>query len=844
VRPALHGEQGGFAVNGESIIAAREKNEQVLAALSIEQIYGPYVELKPNGSNEKGLCPLHSESTASFFVYDDKHFHCFGCLEHGSAFDFLMKMERIEYREARARLAAMAGISLNGFGSTAGNGNHMPQPRPPAPNGNHQRAPNKGPIVAVYDYVDENGKLLFQTVRHDPKDFSARRPDGNGGSISKLGNVRRVLYWLPEILAADEVLAVEGEKDCNSARSLGFVATCNPFGAGKWRKEFSEVLRGKNVIIVADADEPGRKHAQEVATSLWWRAASIKVIELPGAKDLTEWLERGGTREALLDLIRDKPEWKPSDAAEPLNVETAGGTAAPESRSETVDGAPLLNNIKVEARMPWPNPAPLGDDLPPVTPFSLEFLPASFRPLVVDIAERMQVPMDFPGIASIVALAGCVNRRAMIQPKAIDVSWSKVPNLWGALIGPPGFMKSPVLRTITLPLTQIEELWRSEYSAASSEYEAAKEQAELRHQAWREDFKRALKKDKPSSIQHDGTISVPVCKRLVLTDATCEKLHEILAENPAGVLVVRDELTGWLAQLERQGRETERAFLLQSWNGDTPFAMDRIGRGSIYVPAVCVSLIGNIQPARLRCYLSDALAGGPSDDGLFQRFQLLVWPDPPKRWELVDRRPDARAIAVTEKVFSSLANLSAESPVSMRFASDAQELFFAWLTELEGKIRGEHGLSPFLVAHLSKYRSLMPSLAALFELADRAARESESLTGEVSVSLDHAKQAKALCDYLEFHAHRVYACVASPECHAARELARHIQHGDFPPIFSTRSVYLKGWSGLGTPERVRGALEVLADAAWVRPVETAPSATGGRPREAWAVNPKVQNDAE
>lgn len=504
----------------------------------------------------------------------------------------------------------------------------------------------------------------------------------------------------------------------------------------------------------------------------------------------------------------------------------------------------LFKEVKDRVEPEWPDPAPLGDDLPPVPPFSPEFLPESFRPLVLDIAERMQVPMDFPGVASIVALAGCVNRRAKIQPKVLDVSWSVVPNLWGANIGPPGFMKSPVLRTITLPLAQIEELWRSEYSGASSEYETAKEQAELRHQAWREESKRAFKNNEPPPIQPDRTISVPVCKRLVLTDATCEKLHEILAENPAGVLVVRDELTGWLAQLERQGREGERAFLLQSWNGDAPFTIDRIGRGSIYVPAVCVSLIGNIQPARLRCYLSDALAGGPTDDGLIQRFQLLVWPDPPKRWKLVDRRPDARAIAMAEKVFSSLANLSAESPAVMRFASDAQELFFAWLTELEGKIRGENGLSPFLIAHLSKYRSLMPSLAALFELADRAANG--DLAAEMSVNLDHAKQAAALCDYLEFHAHRVYACVTSPECHAARELARHIQHGDLPLIFSTRSVYLKGWSALDTPERVRGALEVLADASWVRPVETLPSPTGGRPSEEWATNPKVkeQGDAE
>jgi putative DNA primase/helicase len=513
-----------------------------------------------------------------------------------------------------------------------------------------------------------------------------------------------------------------------------------------------------------------------------------------------------------------------------------------EARNVLKENTELL--VEVEAQMEWPDPAPLGDDLPPVPAFSLEFLPASFRPLVLDIAERMQVPMDFPGVAVIVALAGCVNRRAAMKPKRADDSWTVVPNLWGGIIAPPGFMKSPVLHSVTLPLVRIERGWHEDYEREAADYELQKEKVDLNRQAQRQQYKNAVMRGGSVPSLSASDLQPPAQKRLLVTDVTFEKLHEILGKNLAGVLMIRDELTGWVAGLDKPGREGERAFFLQAWGGDTPFFVDRVTRASIYVPAVCVSLIGNIQPARLRSYLADALAGGPNNDGLFQRFQLLVWPDPPKRWKLVDRRPDASAMAMAEKVFASLVNLPTESPVSMRFASAAQELFFAWLTELEGKIRGEHGLPPFLVAHLSKYRSLMPSLAALFELADCAA--SENLAGEISVSLDHAKQAAALCDYLESHAHRVYACVTSPECHAARELARHIQHGDLPLIFSTRSVYLKGWSALDTPARVRGALEVLADASWVRPVETLPSPTGGRPSEEWVTNPMVkeQGDAE
>jgi len=132
----------------------------------------------------------------------------------------------------------------------------------------------------------------------------------------------------------------------------------------------------------------------------------------------------------------------------------------------------------------------------------------------------------------------------------------------------------------------------------------------------------------------------------------------------------------------------------------------------------------------------------------------------------------------------------------------------------------------------------MPSLALLFELADLAA--TGAMIGEgVTVSQDHAKQAAVFCEYLESHARRVYACIISPETRAARDLAHHIRGHDLPEEFRTREVYLKGWSLLDTPERVRGALTLLEDAGWVRRAEPPASPSGGRPSEDWIVNPKV-----
>jgi hypothetical protein len=193
-------------------------------------------------------------------------------------------------------------------------GMHMKDLSPESPPRARHKKARTSCIVAEYPYVDETGKLLFQVLRMEPKDFRQRRRDPKRkGWIWDMTGVRRVLYCLPEVIAAELVLICEGEKDCDKARALGFTATCNPGGAGKWRPEFNDFVRRKRVVIIPDADEVGRKHAQEVAASLNLRASSIKVLDLQGAKDLSEWIERGGTREKLVGLIQDRAEWAGND---------------------------------------------------------------------------------------------------------------------------------------------------------------------------------------------------------------------------------------------------------------------------------------------------------------------------------------------------------------------------------------------------------------------------------------------------------------------------------------------------------------------------------------------------
>jgi len=175
------------------------------------------------------------------------------------------------------------------------------------------RGAKKARMVKAYPYTDESGALLYEVVRFEPKNFRQRRPDGNGGHIWNMKGVRRVLYRLPSVPVAVKagmsIWIVEGEKDADNLVELGLVATTSVMGAGKWRPEYGEQLRGaRRVIIIPDNDEPGRNHANQVARSLAGIVPEVRILELPGpGKDVSDWCAAGGTRDKLERLAELAP---------------------------------------------------------------------------------------------------------------------------------------------------------------------------------------------------------------------------------------------------------------------------------------------------------------------------------------------------------------------------------------------------------------------------------------------------------------------------------------------------------------------------------------------------------
>lgn len=488
----------------------------------------------------------------------------------------------------------------------------------------------------------------------------------------------------------------------------------------------------------------------------------------------------------------------------------------------------------------WPEPLPLPDELLAVKPFDADLLPETLRPWVSDIAERLQCPPDFPAVGAMVVLAGLIGRKIGIRPQG-KTDWQVVPNLWGAVIGRPGIMKSPALQEPLNILRWFEVKAKQEFESAMRDHNTREIVAKASREVLQSDLKRALKAksgaEEIAAQMQELEHPVPVRRRYVANDSTVEKLGVLLNENPNGILVFRDELTGFLKGLDKPGQEGNRAFYLEAWNGDGRFTYDRIGRGTLDIAAAIVSIIGGIQPGPLSEYLRKLAAGGAGDDGLLQRFQLGVWPDNSKSWQNVDTFPDSQAKELALATYERLDQLQPvelaterdeyEPVPFIRFDHNAQEIFDAWRAELEPRLRSgdEH---PAIESHLAKYRSLVPTLALLIHLAD------EPDGGPVTAA--SLRRSLSWATYLESHARRIYGAISQSSTVSAKALASKILNRTLPDGFTLRDVYRPAWSGLTDRSDADAAVNVLIDHDWLT-IETLD--TGGKPKTVYQINPIV-----
>ena len=625
-------------------------------------------------------------------------------------------------------------------------------------------------------------------------------PNGKREWRSKGFAEPRPLYGLDRLAARPDapVLVVEGEKaaDATGKRFEDHVVITSPGGSKAARKADWSPVAGRPVIIWPDADDPGTRYADDVADMARPAgAASVHVVKLPSG------LPEGW------DLADDLPAGIGDD-----------DLAAILAAAKPADG--------------WEPPVPIVTSLPAVEPFVPEMLPEALRSYVFDVADRQQSVPDFVAIAALSGLAAVIGNRVRVAPKQHD-DWIEVPNLWGAIIGPPSAMKSPAMQSALGPVYELQDEMRAARQAQLDgadiddvlnglDAKEAKKKAAAALKAGDRETAKALIANASKTDDED-----PPCPRIVVNDATVEKLGELLNENPRGLLLIRDELPGFLARMEREECASERAFYLEAFNGSGRFTYDRIGRGTVHIANCTLSIIGGVQPSRIAPIVRGAMTG-TSNDGLVQRLQLAVWPDSRKSWQWVDRHPDSLARDAYQKVFRDLHELqfgSSEDPRVLRFSASAQAMFREWMTEIQTEARSGK-LSPVLESHLLKMPKTVASLALIFELIEGGRSE----MGETSTL-----RALAWADYLRSHANRLYSSGNTLVEDGARLILE--RRHQLPGEFTVRSVHQRNWAGLGDRDVVTAAIELLVSSHHCREVEKPASATGGRPTSFYCWNP-------
>ncbi len=701
---------------------------------------------------------------------------------------------------------------------------------------------------------NQTGQIVAMKVRADT-DEKGRRYTYLSSKSHQGPGAPALVHFPLHTGPVDTILITEGELKADVTTALFGQLCISIPGVGTWRQALQaiEFLKPKRVIICFDMDHTTNSY---VARALGLLSAHL--LKQPMQVQIALWDPKfKGIDDALVNAapiqFLDEPELKAHVDGIVKRFDLFPVDWSNPSRS--LPDVVLEDSIEGESDDCWPDPLPLPDPLTKAPRLPIELIPNGFRAWLADVAERMQVPPEYVAIPMTVAGSIAIGRQVAIRPRKLD-NWTVFVNLWGVLIGRPSTLKSPAQNEALRPLKTIASEALKEYKDGLAEWRAIETVILGQKKAIEEKIKEIAKKNSASGeIQtlQERLIELeerlererPRPRRFYTSDGTTEKIGEILQDNPNGLLIERDEVYGFLRSLDKIGREGDRAFFLTSWNGYGCYTIDRVGRGTVVIPAVCLSVLGGIQPGRLEEYVREAVAQGSGDDGLMQRFQLMVWPEISKEWTNVDRLPDEEARARVERIFRRLVALNTDDLGAqkgehddapwLRFAPDAQELFNSWLSELEHRLRNDDGKSAALESHLGKYRKLMPALALIFHVIETC--EAPQQTG--GVSLEAAQLAAAWCEYLEAHARKVY-CLGGPlHMVAAHALLTKIQQKKIKDGQTIRELYRRHWSHLDTEDAVLEALSILQEFGWVR--LSVIKDTGGAPSAVIHLHPSVRS---
>ena len=534
------------------------------------------------------------------------------------------------------------------------------------------------------------------------------------------------------------------------------------------------------------------------------------------------------------------------------NATGAGGHGGNGASVGTADASAQGATANPSGETGWAPPLPLPITLLPVPSFNPAWLPDLVRPLCLDIASSLPCAIDYPAVNLFTCLGSVLGNKLLVEAKTVN-SWTEVANLWGLCIGDVSQMKSPSAYPFLQLMNRLQERAQQQHSTAVAQHQGAM----MAHQALLKHHQKSLnaaaaKGATTASPSIPLSPPEPLLKHYFTTNATYEKLGELCVGNRDGVLVYGDEVSGLLASLNREEMRAARAFFLTGFNGKSPYKFDRIMRGTVALPRYALGILGNIQPDPLLRLLVEHMK--LQNDGMTQRFGLMVWPDP-VALGFVDQPRPPYAFHNACKVFDAFAELDPQKTGAssnfgnwewfIRLDQAAQARFVNWLTTENLRVRQNTSEAASLREHFGKYPKLVLALALMLHLMDLVQATSNAALdepqGEIAklfpITLNAVVRAIEIASYAAGHARRVYRAGADPAYVTARLLALRIAKGELAGTVRVRHIVRHCWSDLTDVDRVAAGLAVLEDYGWVREHQVRRGATGRPASNNWDINP-------
>lgn len=481
-----------------------------------------------------------------------------------------------------------------------------------------------------------------------------------------------------------------------------------------------------------------------------------------------------------------------------------------------------------------PNQPHMTEDmLPPILTNWIKYASASTESCIDVVASSL-----------IIVLGSIIGRKACIYPRADNNEYILAANLWGVVVGLPGFRKTPPIEMAFQAIEHLEHLLNSENDSEERDYQASAEMVTaILEDVVKNELKRMIKNlnsctnvsEQEKIKAHERAIEKFVTehssilknqkflKQYRTTDVTIQKIHVILAKNPQGILLFRDELSGWFKEMEGPNRLGEREYYLQTWNGNSSYKMDRIGRGMVKADALCLSIIGTIQPAKLAPHLSYAKNQG--GDGLLQRFQLITMARSynGEIEDLFDLKNKSACVQAIKSMYAIAEKLDKiplpekrdgkfiRNENALRFNIEGQLMMDKWLKDLRTR-SNDNDLQENFRAFLCKFECVAPKLSLIFSLIDKK----EYLDDKGNINVACANLAIKWSNYFEKSAALLYNAYAPVGLTAAEALLNKIKSGDIKDCMRIRDISRKEWSGLREKSSLEKGIMLLEEKGHVK----------------------------